>query len=354
MKTTKNTLFVLLSVLMLTVISCSKEKIETPAGAYSNGFFVINEGPFQTGTGTVTFYDADSNKTEQDLFAAVNGRPLGNIAQSMSICNDRGYIIVNNAGKVEVVNISDFKSIATITDLVNPSQFLPVSSYKAYVSDWSGNIAVVDLRTNKVSSHIPAGTGPDAMLLSGNHVFVANTGGFTIDSTITVIDPATDQVVKTIRVGDAPNGIVEDREGRIWVMCKGNGFAGWPGPGDTEGRFVQIDPVRLEVVSSFVFPSTGDHPGNMVINRDRTRVYFLNGMGIFQMDLTQDLPVPAVFASSGFFYSLGYDRKTDYLCATDAGDYVSAGSVLRFVTATATPVDTLQAGIMPRGFAFPE
>ena len=86
------------------VVSCKKEETDIHKGAFSDGIFIVNEGTFQTGTGTVTFFKPDSNLTQQDIFAAVNGKPLGNIAQSMTIYNGKAYIVVNNADKVEIVD----------------------------------------------------------------------------------------------------------------------------------------------------------------------------------------------------------------------------------------------------------
>jgi YVTN family beta-propeller protein len=352
MKTIKLNLLLLLISSAIAYTSCNKAD-DSVKGAYSNGIFIVNEGPFQNGTGTITFFNPDSNLVKPDIFEAVNGRPLGNIAQSMTIFNGKGYIVVNNAGKVEVVDIASFKSLGTITNLINPSQFLVIDSKKAYVSDWIGHVAVVDLTTNTVTRTIPAGTGPDAMLKSGNYVYVANSGGLSVDSTVTVIDYLSDQVVKVIKVGDAPSGLVADGNGKIWVLCKGIGFSGWAQPGDTPGYLNRIDPNSLNVDLTFVFPSSTDHPEKPVINKQKSFLYFLNNNAIYRFNLTLSNPVPELFISRSF-YSLGYENKTGYLYASDARDYVGNGLVLRIKSDDATIIDSIAAGIIPRAFAFPE
>jgi YVTN family beta-propeller protein len=352
MKTIKTSLLFLALAVILFFTSCGKEDEIADKGAFGNGIFIVNEGSFQTGTGTITYFNPDSNLVKQDIFEMVNDRPLGNIAQSMTIYNGKGYIVVNNAGTVEVVDLATFKSEATIANLINPSQFLVIDAGKAYVSDWVGHVAIANLATNTISKTIPAGTGPDAMLKSGNYVYVANSGGLGIDSTVTVIDFTTDKIVKTIHVGDVPTGLAADGNGRVWVMCKGIGFNGWPQPGDTPGRLVNIDPVSLSVGFEYVFPSSGDHPEKLIINKQKSILYFLFNNGIYQMNIALGQSVPEKLVSRNF-YSLGYENNTGYIYAADVKNYVSNGIVLRF-NADGSVVDSIQAGIIPRSFAFPE
>jgi len=344
-------IFVLLSA-AIAFNSCKKEDNSNDS-VFTNGIFIVNEGPFQSGTGTITYYNPDSKMVKQDIFELVNGRPLGNIAQSMTLFNRKAYVVVNNGGKVEVVDANTFKSTATITDLSNPSQFLAIDNTKAYVSDWIGYVAVVDLTTNSVSKTIPAGTGPDNMIKSGNYVYVANAGGFSIDSTITVIDYMTDKVVKTIKVGEAPTGIVADLNGRIWVICKGKGFAGYPAAGDTPGKLVRIDPATLAIDFTYKFGSTGDHPEKLVINNQKSILYFLFNNGIYSFNIALSNAVPEKLVSR-YFYELGYENKTGYLYASDPKDYSNEGIVIRLKAADGSVVDSIPAGIIPGGFAFPE
>lgn len=353
MKTISKTWIFLAVFAVLVFYSCKKEDVDSIKGSFSNGIFIVNEGQYTSGTGTITFYNPDSNYVKQDIFEAINNRPLGNVAQSMTIFNGKGYIVVNNAGKMEVVDIATFKSEATITNLKNPSQFLPINDQKAYVSDWIGHIAVVDIKQNVVTKTIPAGTGPDAMLKSGNYVYVSNTGGFSIDSTISVINFTTDKLVKVIPVGNAPAEIVADGNGKIWVICKGKGYTGYPDAGDIPGSIIRIDPNSLEVDFTYKFTASDLHPEKMVINKQKSMLYFLYNFGIYRFNLLSANAVPEkIFDRS--FYSLGYEDKTGFLYAADVKNYSSNGIVLRIKTETGTTVDSIETGIIPRGFAFPE
>lgn len=353
MKTLKKAFLYLAIVVTATFASCNKDDDNAVQGAYSNGIFIVNEGQYSGGTGTITYFNPDSNLVKQNIFELVNERPLGNIAQSMTIFNGKAYISVNNAQKVEVVDVATFKSTGTIFGLANPAQFLGINDKVGYVSDWDGNVKVIDLLTNTVSKTIKVGTGPEMMVKTSKYVFVANAGGFGIDSTVSVVDFSLNQVVKTIKVGDAPAGMVTDSKGKIWVICRGKGYSGWPAAGDTPGKIMRIDPVALAVDYTYSFGSTGDHPEKLVIDKPGTILYFLFNNGIYSFNTAAASPVPQKLVSR-YFYSLGYENKTGYLYASDPKNYTSAGLVLRIKASDGSVVDSVQAGIVPRGFSFTE
>ena len=70
----------LFSILLIT--SCSDETSpvdpERPIGDYENGYFVTNEGPFQNGSGSITFV-GDDGVVAQNVYSTVNSEVLGNI-----------------------------------------------------------------------------------------------------------------------------------------------------------------------------------------------------------------------------------------------------------------------------------
>jgi hypothetical protein len=51
---------------------------------------------------------------------------------------------------------------------------------------------------------------------------------------------------------------------------------------------------------------------------------------------------------------LGYENKTGYLYASDPKSFGTNGVVLRFRANNGMLVDSIQAGIGPRAFAFPD
>jgi hypothetical protein len=340
-------LWTLVLLLAALSFSCTKEEGNEDNSTYQKGLYITNEGPFQTGTGTITFYDANTGIVTQDIFELANNRELGNVVQSMTLHNDYAYIIVNNASKIEVVDAGDFTSVTTITGLSQPRYMQVINNKKAYVSDWAGVVQILNLESNLVTGTIPAGTGPENMLKAGEYVYVLNGGGFSIDSTITIINSSNDQVVKTLEVFNRPTGIVQDISGNIWVMCSGKGFNGWPSADDTEGHLLRVNPVTQEIDLDIEFDVTSLHPEKLVINKAGNTLFFLFDNGIYKYSTTLALSAPEKVCSHANLYSLAYDPGNDYLMATDPVDYQSNGWLYRYNAASGAMIDSIQTGVIP-------
>ena len=345
----------------VTFASCKKDDPEpapantvTPGTTYNNGVFIVNEGPFGSGTGTVSFYSRSSGSVSADNFEAKNGYPLGNIVQSMEIYNGNAYIIVNNAGKVEVADGNTFAASSAITGFTNPRYFLGINSTKGYVSEWgaggvAGAIKVINLSTKIITGTIVTGKGAEGMVLAGSKVYVACSGGYDNDSVVTVINSTTNAVITNINVGANPKSIKMDANGKIWVLCSGQ----WD-PTYTflikTGKLVRIDTATNAVDLSLPFASTFSQPSNLVINNAKTSMYYSYNGGVYSQSYSASaLSGTALINRS--FYGLGIDPTNDYFYGSDAVDFSSNGKVIRY-NASAVLVDSITVGVIPGNFFF--
>ncbi len=115
---------------------------------YSQGVYIVNEGSFQASNGSISYFDPSRNLIVNGIFEAANNRPLGDVVQSISVANDTtAYIVVNGSGKVEVVRLKDFKTIAPPIPVFYPRYFMQVSENKGYLTAGSmqGWIYIIDL-----------------------------------------------------------------------------------------------------------------------------------------------------------------------------------------------------------------
>jgi hypothetical protein len=351
MKLTFSMLFALGALLIIS--SCKKTDDNDPSGNWSNSVFIVNEGPFKNGTGTIMAYNRDTREISGELFEAANGRPLGNIVQSASVHEGKVYIVVNNANKVEVVDLKDFKSVATIEGLTLPRYFLGIDENIGLVSCWDSTVKVINLVDYTVSSSIQVGTGPDEMVEDNGLIFVINSGGFGNDSTISVFHYLGAPMETKITVGHHPSGIKKDKNGKIWVLCSGKGWNGFPAADDTPAKLVCIDPEDLEIIKEFTFPDNENHPDNLVIDQSGATLYYNHPQGIFAFPVSSvSLNVQPFIASEKMYYSLGFDYKESMIYATDPLDNVQRGYVFRFKATDGSPVDSFMAGIVPSGFWF--
>jgi YVTN family beta-propeller protein len=330
-----------------------KNNLPSPPGTWDNSVFIVNEGPFQNGSGSIIAFNRESGEVTSNIFETVNGRPLGNIVQSMTIYKDKAFIVVNNSGKIEVVDLVDFKSVATIENLVLPRYFIVYNDQKAYVSCWDSTIKVINLSDYSILKSIKSTTGPDKMVITGKRLFVINTGGFETDSTISVINTDNDELIDLIPVGDRPSGIQEDANGKIWVLCSGKGYPGYPAPGDTRGRLVCIDPVSFEINKVISFPDPEIKPENLVINENGTRLFYQYPDGIFAFSISDTvLNTLPIITHINKFYGIGYDKVTKMIMGADPLNYLQNGWVFRYNGLDGTPVDSFMVGVIPSGFCF--
>lgn len=331
--------------------SCRPDETLEIVAQYDNGFFVSCEGNFGTANGSVSFI-SDDGAVENDVYSNVNALPLGDVVQSMTIIDDKAYIVVNGSAKVEVVDAGTMESITTITEVGSPRYIAQVSDEKAYITDWNGEIAVLDLNTHTITSTIAVGVGPENLAVSGDYAFVANKGGFGLDSTLSVIDIALDEVVETIVVGEKPAYVQVDINGAVWVLSEGNTVydENWNVVSETAGQLTKINATNLTVEDNFVF-SIGEHPMNLVINDAKEVLYYKNGAwstSVFEHSIyATELANEALIAKS--FYGLGAHDGMIY--GADAMDFSQAGWVFQY-TEAAVLVDSFQVGIIPGGFAF--
>lgn len=356
MRNLLKSILLLTTVVMLTFTSCKKtEKADNPNPIPTDrrGIFICNEGPFMGGTGTLSFLERETGEITNSIYEQINGMPLGNIVQSMEIANDKGFIVVNNANKIEVINLITFKREATINQLTLPRFFCQVDDRRAYVTCWDNTIAVINLLTLTVDKHIAVNNGPERLIKAGDRVFVLNQGGFDIDSTISVINITNDQVIRNLQVYPKPTGAVVDKEGKLWVMCSGKGYNGWPAAGDTEGHLLRIDPLTLTIMKDIPFPDNANHPEKLVINKTGDKLYYLYKNGVYEHSTGEiKLNPQALINHNGYLYAIGLDTITDYLYLSDPVDYVQNGWVFRFQASSGLPVDSFAAGIIPTYFCF--
>lgn len=337
--------------LALAITSCGNNEGEPGDElTFTNGVIVANEGQFGSGTGTLAFWSRDNARKETNIFETVNQVPLGNVVQSTTVWQGRTYVVVNNANKVEVLKGSSLKPEATINNLQLPRYVLGVSPTKVYVTEWvgftsPGRISVINTTTNQITKTIALGNLPEKMLLLNDKVYVVNSN----NNTVAVINTTTDEVESNISVGDWPNSIAADADGNIWVLCGGvQSFAGTP----TSGKLVKFNPATPTAQTVLDFGTTTSNPNRMVINGAKNMLYYLYGGGIYSHATSSNAlsPSPVINRS---FYSLGIDPTTNQLYGADAKDFASTGMVVKYNT-NYTAVDSFATGITPTDFCFVE
>ena len=350
------TLYLLLVLLTCTLAGCMKwdygnedEKINIPA----SGLVICNEGNFQYGNATLSFYNPASGEVENELFYRANGFRLGDVAQSVTLFDDRLWVVVNNSHVIFALNSTSFTETGRITGLTSPRYIHFVDSRKAYVSQlWDNRLAIVDPKRYEVTGYIDVpsmntSTGStEQMVQLGSYVYCTC---WSYQNSIIRIDTATDRVDATLEVGIQPRSMVADCRGRLWILTDG----GTPGaPTGTESpTLVVVNPEAMTVERRFVFAPDAQVAG-LTINAQADRVYWLNG-GVWSMDIDDRfLPSDPLIQPRGtIFYALTISPDDGDIYVADAIDYQQPGRIYRFSPAGSEKA-SFYVGVTPGSFCW--
>ena len=336
----------------LAAVGCMKygpipqETFDYPLGDNPEGVFILCEGNFMYGNATMSFYLPSTGELQNEVFARANGMKLGDVAQSMTLHDGVGYVVVNNSGIIFGIDPETFLVRKVIRGIGSP-RYMLFAADKAYVTSlYEPRIAVLDPTTTQPVGAIDTGdhTSTEQMVVVGNRLFVTC---WSYDDTVLVIDTATDTIDAEIEVRPQPRQMALDAHGKLWVLTDG----GAEGQTRQAPALYRIDPATLAVEREFVF-RIGDSPKGLCVGVDGETVYFLNE-DVWRMAAdAEELPAqPYIRAHETIYYALGVDPHSGDLYLGDAIDYQQQGVVYRF-SAEGVPLDTLRVGINPTAFCF--
>ncbi len=191
----------------------------TAASAQTNAsaIFVGNQGA----PASVTYVDPATNAATQLPIT------LSGFLQGMELINGRLYV-TGNGTRIDAIDVQTRQRVAQISDpaFAAARYIVKVGPSKAYVSTQNytpgattAEVLVLDLAANTVVRRIPVpGAFPEVMALAAGRVYVA-LGGFSGNTTLTVIDAATDALLPSVQLGCSPRFVVADGTSQVLAVC---------------------------------------------------------------------------------------------------------------------------------------
>lgn len=322
-------------------------------GAPSSGLFITNEGNFQYGNASLSFYDTESRSVENEVFYRANAMRLGDVAQSMTISGDKGWVVVNNSHAIFAIDINTFKEVGRITNLPSPRYIHFVSEQKAYVTQlWDNRIVIVNPQRYEVTGYIECPNmsiesgSTEQMVQYGKYLFV---NCWSYQNRLLKIDTESDRVVDELVVGVQPTSIVLDKNRKLWCITDG-GVDGSP-YGSEPPALVRVDAESFTVEQRFEF-AKGDSPSEVQINGEGDTIYWINS-DVWAMSVDAErLPVrPFVEYSGTLYYGLTVSPYNGDVYVADAIDYQQPGKIYRY-TSRGERVDEFYVGVIPGAFCW--
>jgi len=188
--------------------------------------------------------------------------PIGNAPTNVVVSGDKAYVS-NRGGRP-----------AHEGDFTVDSSGTPIVADKESAYAITGTVSVVDLKGGVEVRTVEVGLHPTALLLDGRRLFVANTNS----DTVSIIDVATDKVIKTIAVrpfagvlrGSSPNALaMMDSQRLVVSLGRNNALAVYSLSDHLYGgvAFLGLIPV-------------GWYPAGIAVDTDKRRLIVANNKGV--------------------------------------------------------------------------
>ena len=347
--------YIIILTLLSLSTSCMKWEygIEEDFDATGSGLFITNEGNFQYGNATLSYYDPDTKVVENEVFYRSNAMKLGDVAQSMCIYKDVGWVVVNNSHVIFAIDLNTFKERGRITNLTSPRYMHFVSDEKAYVTQlWDNRIFIVNPRLYEIIGYIEC---PNMTMESGSTEQMVQYGKYlyvncwSYQNRILKIDTETDMVVDELVVGIQPTSLVLDKNNKLWTITDG-GYKGSPYGYEAPSLYC-IDAETFTIEKEFRF-RLGDSPSELQLNKERDVLYWLND-DVWAMSVDAErVPVRPFLDNKGtIYYGLTINPHNGDVYIADAIDYQQQGKVYRY-TNEGVLVDEFYVGIIPGAFCW--
>jgi YVTN family beta-propeller protein len=228
-----------------------------------------------------------------------------------------------------------------------------VINNKAYVSIWGAYdenfllkdsyVVVYDFTNGSIVS-IDTDEGTENLLESGGKLFASNYN-YGASSTLSVIDPANNTLIDNVELTAGPAGMVEDADGKLWVICVG----GW---GATNGYLYRINPETLEIEGTITI--TGATGIDLATTPDKQNILYTVGTSVFSMPISSiEEATQALFDAEEItsLSALNVDPSTGNIWIGDAPSFTAPGKVYVYSSAGSL-LTSYEAGIAPTQIVF--
>lgn len=317
---------------------------------------------------SLDYFDYATGEYHKNIFPERNPdvvKELGDVGNDIQIYGSKLYAVINCSHLIEVMDVNTAKEISKIT--VTNCRYIVFKDGYAYVSSYAGPVLIdpnarlgevvkIDTATLQVVGSCTVGYQPEEMVIAGNKLYVANSGGYRVpnyDNTVSVIDLETFKEVKKITVAINLHRMRIDRNGLIYVTSRGDYY-------NVHSNTYVINTLNDMVESTLNFPASelylcGDSlysysteyskiTGKWTINYT---IYDTKVRRVVSRNFIKDGTDKLIVTP----YALAVNPETGEILVGDAGDYVTPGTLYCF-TPDGKKKWSVQTGDIPAHIVF--
>ena len=348
---TNHTLALALLTLGIAFTSCKKDKATTTIPSTSTAF-VVNEGGFGKTNGSLSAIDLQKNSVANDVYATANGgAALGDVIQSALVAGNQIYMLANSSNEIVLADANSFTRVSVRKNANNP-RYAAASNGKVFVSGWGTN--KIDVYTQgtltKVDSIDVHGLGPEEIVFANGKGYVANSGGYSNDKTVSIFDPVSNAYTSQVTVDDGPAALAASKDGAfLYILCHGDYGNFTDTNTATRPYLLVMKTADNSIVKRIQLGAKGDHFSRMAYDGTRNKLYIL-GNSVMQFETATNTLKAEPFVAK-FFYGIGVEPTSGDVYVCDAKNFTNDGEVIQYSSA-GVEKHRYTVGVAPNGVVF--
>jgi DNA-binding beta-propeller fold protein YncE len=322
--------------------------VSIPEHTSIQGFYLLNEGNMGSNKSTLDYYNYTTGKYRRNIFADANPtvpKELGDVGNDIKIYGSKLYAVINCSNKVEVMDKFTVQRLGQIN--IPNCRYIRFHAGYAYVTSYAGPVelnpnykqlgyvAKVDTVTFEVIDRCLVGFQPDELEITGDKIYVANSGGYMFpnyEKTVSVIDLLSFKEIKRIEVARNLHRLRADRHGNLWVTSRGDYYT-------QPSRLYRIDMTKDELADSLDIAVSNFHLDGdslYLYSTEWSYVTMSNEITYGIVDVVTRKIVSRNFITDGTErqikvpYGVMVHPLTKDIYVTDAKNYVSPGTLYCF------------------------
>lgn len=312
----------------------------------TNRTYILNQGAFGKNDANICLLSSTDDTSISTLYEKQNKKKLGDTAQDILYANKSIYVVLNGSKKLIKMNTALVEE--TSVAIEGSPRYMVYLDGKIYVTVWSKGVQCYDAQTLKLEKTLDTKHPcPEDIIVMNDLLYICNAspyGATSSEKSVTVVNPATFEVTKTIEIWANPQRMLEIA-GDLYIASNGNYglIAG------EDNIPYQVQRVHISGGLNDGGAYTIDNLGQftkMTANKDNQVLYLANSVTNWTTNATTTSFIkydtktkkmgevsflkdaPAALATTSI-YNMTVDKNNGdiYICTSD---YVTNGQVYRF------------------------